>query len=118
VWHTPSPPPKDEASDYRCPRRPSAKLKASAPLLPSTATRGAKLDGNLRAHLEDFITMKEFDGPSINSRIDSLTPKLCTVELRPVLPPPLFERMAKEDFEPIRRSVRTILSDLLKESRR
>jgi len=82
------------------------------------ATRGARLDVNLHAHLEDFITMNELDGESIDRRIQSLTPKLCTVELRPVLPPAIFEPLAKDDFQPIRRSIRTILSHWLKESTR
>jgi len=35
------------------------------------------------------------------------------VELRPVLPPPLFEQLEKEGFEPIRKSLRTVFSDWL-----
>lgn len=81
-------------------------------------TRGAKLDGNLHAHLDDFITMNEFNSESIDHRVESLTAKVCTVELRPVLPLAVFDELAKQDFEPIRRSVRTILSHWLKEAKR
>jgi hypothetical protein len=44
-----------------------------------------------------------------------VTAKLCTVELRPVLPLPLFEDLAKDDFESVRRSVRTVFSEWLVE---
>jgi hypothetical protein len=81
-------------------------------------TRGVRLDANLHAHLEDFMTMNEFDSETIDHRIDSLTAKVCTVELRPVLPPAVFDELAKQDFEPIRRSVRTILSQWLPEADR
>jgi hypothetical protein len=78
-------------------------------------SRGATLDKMLRPHLEDFIAMKEFDGEFIEQRIQSVTAKLCTVELRPVLPHPLFEDLAKDDFESLRRSIRTVLSEWLVE---
>jgi hypothetical protein len=81
-------------------------------------TRGAKLDANLHARLEDFIVMNEFDSEAIDHRIESLTAKICTVELRPVLPPAVFDELAKQEFEPIRCSLRTILSHWIKESKR
>jgi len=43
-------------------------------------TRGAHLDKNLQAHLEDFIVMKEIDQESIETRIQDINAKLCTVE--------------------------------------
>src|SRR5580700_2166782 len=76
-------------------------------------SRGATLDNTLRPHLEDFIAMKEFDKEFIEERIQGVTAKLCTVELRPVLPLPLFEDLAKDDFESVRRSVRTVFSEWL-----
>src|SRR2546430_1738868 len=60
-------------------------------------TRGASLDKNLKAHLEDFILMREIDRESIESRIQDINPKLCTVELRPVLPLAIFEDQAELD---------------------
>ncbi len=81
-------------------------------------SRGAQLDKTLRPHLEDLIAMKELDKESIEARIEAVTAKLCTVELRPVLPLPLFEQLAKEGFEVIRQSLRTVFSDWLTEGRR
>ena len=74
-------------------------------------SRGAQLDKTLRPHLEDFIAMNELDKESIKVRIEAITTKLCTVELRPVLPLPLFEQLEKEGFEPIRQSLRAVFSD-------
>jgi hypothetical protein len=76
-------------------------------------TRGAHLDKNLRAHLEDFIAMKEIDQESIETRIQDIDAKLCTVELRPVLPLAIFEELAKDEFETIRRSLRVVLAHWL-----
>jgi hypothetical protein len=73
-------------------------------------SRGAKLDRTLRPHLEDFIVMKELDKESIESRIATVTPQLCTVELRPVLPKVLFEELEKEEFKAIRQSLETLFS--------
>lgn len=77
---------------------------------------GAEL--GLRKHLEDFIAMKRLDKESIEARIEAVTAKLCTVELRPVLPLPLFEQLEKEEFEAIRQSLRTVFSDWLAKGRR
>ena len=57
----------------------------------------------------DFIAMKEIDQESIESRIQDINAKLCTVELRPVLPP----LCAKNEFETIRRSLRVVLAHWL-----
>lgn len=81
-------------------------------------SRGAGLDKTLRPHLEDLIRMKELDKESIEVRIKAVTAKLSTVELRPVLPLPLFEQLEKEGFEAIRQSLRTVFSDWLTEGRR
>jgi hypothetical protein len=81
-------------------------------------SRAAQLDNTLRPHLEDFIAMNELDQEFIKARIETVNPKLCTVELRPVLPPPLFEQLEKERFETIRQSLRTVFSDWLAGVRR
>ncbi len=49
-------------------------------------SRGAQLDKTLRPHLEDLMAMKELAKESVEARIEAITAKLCTVELRPVLP--------------------------------
>jgi hypothetical protein len=81
-------------------------------------SRGAELDESLRPHLEDFIAMNELDKESIKVRIEAVTAKLCTVELRTVLPLPLFEQLEQEGFEPMRQSLRTVFSDWVAEGRR
>jgi len=81
-------------------------------------TRGALLDKNLHAHLEDFVSTKAIDRESIERRIENINPKLCTVELRPVLPPAVFDELAESEFEPIRRSLGTVLSHWLGEQKR
>lgn len=62
--------------------------------------------------------MNELHEESIKARIETVSPKLCTVELRPALPPPLFEQLEKERFEPIRQSLRAVFSDWLAGGRR
>jgi hypothetical protein len=81
-------------------------------------SRRAILDKALRAHFEDFLSINEFDAELIAARIHSITPKLCTVELRPVLPPSVFEELQKQDFLPIHSSLRTIFADWLEEPSR
>jgi hypothetical protein len=70
-------------------------------------SRGAKLGEALSAHLEDFIQMKEFDTKLIRHRIASVDAKLCTAELRPVLPDELFRTFAKNNFSQLRGSLET-----------
>jgi len=79
-------------------------------------SRRAALDQILRAHLEDFLSMNEFHGEFIDARIRGVTPKLCTVELRPVLPTSVFQELEKQDFQPIRSSLRTVFAEWLEES--
>ena len=75
--------------------------------------RGAYLDKNLHAHLEDYITMREIDGDFIEDRIARTDNKSCTVELRPVLPARIFAELAEREFEPIRKSLRAVFSHWL-----
>lgn len=72
--------------------------------------RGASLNNNLKAHLEDFVLLKELDGEFIETRIDTIDARLCTVELRSVLPATLFDELASAEFEPIRNSLRKVFS--------
>jgi hypothetical protein len=74
-------------------------------------TKGAQLDDDLNAHLEDFIQMKELDADLIRSRIARIDPKLCTVELRPILPQELFAELAKDDFNRLRRALEAVFSN-------
>jgi hypothetical protein len=70
--------------------------------------RGASLSTNLKAHLKDFTVLKELDDEFIESRIQSINVKLCTAELRSVLPPALFDELASQEFKPIRDSLQTL----------
>jgi hypothetical protein len=71
-------------------------------------SKGASLDDNLVAHLDDFMQMREIDGESIRSRIASIDRKLSTVELRAVLPSESFTELAQQDFQPLRRSLEIV----------
>ncbi len=79
-------------------------------------SRGAAMDNSLRAHFEDFLSINEFDAEFIDARIRTITPKLCTVELRPVLPLSVFQELEKRDFQPIQSSLRTVFAEWLEES--
>jgi hypothetical protein len=79
-------------------------------------SRGAKMDEGLEAHLEDFLRMREMDEESVETRIEGITVKVCTAELRTVLPLNVFEDLAKDAFESIRRSLRLVFSKSLREA--
>lgn len=76
-------------------------------------SKGARLDNNLTAHLEDFLLMHELDKEFIRSRIDRVDPKLCTVDLRTILPPELFEALGKDDFGQLRHSLESVFAKWL-----
>lgn len=76
-------------------------------------SRGAALDDNLTAHLADFIRMREFDAEFLHARIDRVNAKLCTVELRAVLPSELFNGLSQEGFKPLRQALETLFADWL-----
>lgn len=76
-------------------------------------SKGAGLDNNLKAHLEDFLLMHEMDEDFIRSRINSVDSKLCTVDLRVILPPDVFEALAKDDFRQLHRSLESAFADWL-----
>ena len=78
--------------------------------------RRASLNTNLKAHLEDFVLLKDMDGAFIEARIQSIDVRLCTAELRSVLPQALFEELASKQFEPIRDSLRKLLSQWVGEN--
>lgn len=76
-------------------------------------TKGAGLDDNLRAHLADFIHMREFDAEFLHATIDCVNTKLCTVELRTVLPSDQFDGLSQEGFKPLRQALETVFADWL-----
>ena len=75
--------------------------------------RGAKLGESLKAHLDDFLQMHEIDSELIRNRIDRIDVKLCTAELRPVLPEKLFKELAEKDFKRLRSSLETVFTEWL-----
>lgn len=75
--------------------------------------RGAKLGQNLEAHLDDFLQMHEIDSELIRKRIHQIDVKLCTAELRPVLPEKLFNELAEEGFKSLRFSLETVFKGWL-----
>ena len=78
--------------------------------------RRSSLNTNLKAHLEDFVLLKDLDGEFIEARIQSIDVRLCTAELRSVLPPALFEELASKQFEPLRDSLRKLFSQWVGEN--
>lgn len=79
-------------------------------------TRGASLNDNLRAHLEDFVLLKDLDGEFIEARIQNIDARLCTTELRSVLPPARFDELDTKQFAPIRHSLRKVFSEWVGEN--
>jgi hypothetical protein len=73
--------------------------------------RGASLNKNLQAHLEDFVLLKDLDAEFIEARIQTVDVKLCTTDLRSVLPPALFKELATKQFAPIADSLRKVFSE-------
>src|ERR1700745_1174193 len=80
-------------------------------------SHGAEIDKRLEEHLEDSMKMKEIDEEEIENRIRNITNKLCIAELRTVLPPAVFEELAKDEFEAIRSSLRRVFANWLPEVR-
>jgi hypothetical protein len=78
--------------------------------------RGASLDNNLKDHLEEFVLLKELDSEFIQARIQRIDVKLCTTDLRSVLPPALFNELATKQFAPIRGSLRKVFSGWVNEN--
>lgn len=63
---------------------------------------GAVLDHNLKSGLADTLISWEIEAEDILKRIKQVDVKRCTAELRPVLPPGIFEALARESFKPLR----------------
>lgn len=76
--------------------------------------RGASLNNTLQPHLEDFVLLKDLDAEFIEARIQSIDVKLCTADLRSVLPSVLFDELATKQFESLRDSLRTVFSEWVK----
>ena len=75
--------------------------------------RGAKLDGALKAHLEDALKWREVSREDINGRIESVNRKLCRAELKPVLPEEVYVELERDNFETLRVALRSVFADWL-----
>ena len=75
--------------------------------------RGAKLNPNLRGHLEDSIRMNEIDCEAIATRINKVDRKLCFLELKAILPADVYTALEDSDFEPLRESLKELYEEWL-----
>ena len=78
--------------------------------------RGASLNNNLKAHLEDFVLLKDLESEFIEARIQSIDAKLCATELSSVLPPIVYDALATKQFAPVRDSLRKLFSQWVGEN--
>lgn len=77
---------------------------------------GAVLNDNLKAHLSDGRASERLVDPEfIRSRIAALNASKCELELRPVLPQQIFERLRAAGFAQLRQAVAAALADWLEE---
>lgn len=75
---------------------------------------GAALNERLKAHLADGQASERLEDPEfIQTRIAAITPKKCELELRPVLPEPVYAELERSDFAQLRSAAATVLADWL-----
>jgi nucleotidyltransferase AbiEii toxin of type IV toxin-antitoxin system len=74
---------------------------------------GTTLGANLRAHLHDTVLANEIDSSTIAGRIDRVDVKLCTLELKQILPPDVYKVLEVAEFEPLRNAVRELYEEWL-----
>jgi len=74
---------------------------------------GAVLDHNLKKHLADTFMSQEIEAENIKARISQVDEKRCRHELRSVLPPDVFDLLAKESFQPLRDALHELYADWL-----
>ncbi len=75
--------------------------------------RGARLEASLDSHLGDFIMLREIDVEDIRARIAMIDGKRCALELKNVLPVAVYQRISKEDFSGLRRSLEDVFAPWL-----
>lgn len=76
-------------------------------------SRGARLDTNLRAHLQDTMLANEIDSDTISNRIARIDKNLCRVELKPILPQDVYTALESAEFEPLRNALRELYGEWL-----
>jgi hypothetical protein len=75
--------------------------------------KGAALNPNLKAHLEDAIHANEIDGEIISERIAQIDIDRCSLELKPILPPEIYTPLEEREFEKLRDSVKKLFEEWL-----
>ena len=75
--------------------------------------KGAALNPNLKAHLEDAIHANEIDGEIISERITQIDIDRCNLELKPILPPEIYTPLEEREFEKLRDSVKKLFEEWL-----
>jgi hypothetical protein len=76
-------------------------------------SKGAALDENLKNHLSDTLSNYEVETEGIVKRIEWVDQKHCGSELQPLLPPAVFEELAKDGFECLRAALYELYADWL-----
>jgi hypothetical protein len=75
--------------------------------------KGAVLSTNLRAHLEDAIHANEIDGAVISERLALIDLDLCSLELKPILPPEIYTPLEEREFGKLRDAVKKLFEEWL-----
>lgn len=74
---------------------------------------GARLNPNLRAHLHDALLSNEIDTELISNRIEQIEPRLCNLELKPILPFEIYSALETLAFDPLRSALKNIYREWL-----
>lgn len=71
------------------------------------------LSTNLRAHLKDAIHANEIDGAVISERLALIDLDLCSLELKPILPPEIYAPLEESEFGKLRDALRKLFEEWL-----
>lgn len=75
--------------------------------------KGAVLNPNLKAHLEDAMHANEIDGETVSERIALIDIDRCSLELKPILPPEIYTPLEESEFEKLRDAVKKLFEEWL-----
>jgi hypothetical protein len=75
--------------------------------------KGAVLSPTLRSHLVDAVHANEIDAAAISERLSRIDVELCSLELRPVLPPEVYTPLEEREFGTLRDALRTLYEEWL-----
>ena len=77
--------------------------------------RGAKLGGELKNHLDDYLRWEEVTATQIRERINQIDEKRCRAELANFIPETTFNELDKDNFEALRGAVVELFADWINE---